>query len=74
MSAWRSKPNQAARFLILVLCCAAMVIEGYDVQVLAYAAPAIIHDGQIEQAYFGPVFGAGAIRLPARCNPIEWGE
>src|SRR6516225_251699 len=44
--------------LILVLCCAAMVIEGYDVQVLAYAAPAIIHDWHIEQAYFGPVFGA----------------
>jgi MFS transporter, AAHS family, 4-hydroxybenzoate transporter len=44
--------------LILILCCAAMVIEGYDVQVLAYAAPAIIRDWQIEQAYFGPVFGA----------------
>jgi AAHS family 4-hydroxybenzoate transporter-like MFS transporter len=53
--------NQSAgsfSFLILVLCCAAMVIEGYDVQVLAYAAPAIIRDWQIEQAYFGPVFGA----------------
>jgi hypothetical protein len=30
--------------LILILCCAAMMIEGYDVQVLAYAAPAIIRD------------------------------
>jgi MFS transporter, AAHS family, 4-hydroxybenzoate transporter len=44
--------------LILILCCAAMMIEGYDVQVLAYAAPAIIHDWNIERAYFGPVFGA----------------
>jgi AAHS family 4-hydroxybenzoate transporter-like MFS transporter len=44
--------------LILILCCAAMVIEGYDVQVLAYAAPAIIRDWKIEQALFGPVFGA----------------
>ena len=44
--------------LILFLCCAAMVIEGYDVQVLAYAAPAIIRDWNIERAYFGPVFGA----------------
>jgi AAHS family 4-hydroxybenzoate transporter-like MFS transporter len=44
--------------LILVLCCTAMVIEGYDVQVLAYAAPAIIREWKIEQAYFGPVFGA----------------
>jgi AAHS family 4-hydroxybenzoate transporter-like MFS transporter len=44
--------------LILILCCAAMMIEGYDVQVLAYAAPAIIRDWKIEHAYFGPVFGA----------------
>jgi AAHS family 4-hydroxybenzoate transporter-like MFS transporter len=44
--------------LILFLCCAAMVIEGYDVQVLAYAAPAIIRDWKIEQGLFGPVFGA----------------
>jgi MFS transporter, AAHS family, 4-hydroxybenzoate transporter len=44
--------------LILILCCAAMVIEGYDVQVLAYAAPAIIRDWKIEHSYFGPVFGA----------------
>jgi AAHS family 4-hydroxybenzoate transporter-like MFS transporter len=35
-----------------------MMIEGYDVQVLAYAAPAIIRDWKIEHAYFGPVFGA----------------
>ncbi len=44
--------------LVLILCCAAMVIEGYDVQVLAYAAPAIIRDWKVEQALFGPVFGA----------------
>jgi MFS transporter, AAHS family, 4-hydroxybenzoate transporter len=44
--------------LVLTLCCAAMAIEGYDVQVLAYAAPAIIRDWKIEDAYFGPVFGA----------------
>jgi MFS transporter, AAHS family, 4-hydroxybenzoate transporter len=44
--------------LILALCCAAMVIEGYDVQVLAYAAPAIVRDWHIDKAYLGPVFGA----------------
>jgi hypothetical protein len=36
--------------LILILCCAAMVIEGYDVQVLAYAAPAIIRDWKFHAA------------------------
>ena len=44
--------------LIRALCCAAMVIEGYDVQVLAYAAPAIVRDWHIDKAYLGPVFGA----------------
>src|SRR5690348_13463727 len=44
--------------LILALCCAAMVIEGYDVQVLAYAAPALVRDWHIDKAYLGPVFGA----------------
>jgi len=44
--------------LILVLCCAAMAVEGYDAQVVAYAAPAIIRDWQIDKAYFGPVFSA----------------
>ncbi len=44
--------------LILIACAAAMVVEGYDVQVVAYAAPAIIRDWHIDKAYFGPVFGA----------------
>jgi AAHS family 4-hydroxybenzoate transporter-like MFS transporter len=43
---------------ILVLCCAAMAIEGFDVQVVAYAAPAIIRDWHIDKAYFAPVFSA----------------
>jgi hypothetical protein len=57
--------------LILVLCCAAMMIEGYDNQVLAYAAPAIIRDWNIEKALFGPVFGAAlfvAICWGQRCS------
>ncbi|HZV21542.1 MAG TPA: MFS transporter, partial [Hyphomicrobiales bacterium] len=44
--------------LILILCCAAMVIEGYDVQLIAYTAPAIIREWHIDKAYFAPVFTA----------------
>jgi hypothetical protein len=51
--------------LILILCCAAMVIEGYDVQVLAYAAPAIIRDWKVEQALFGPR-GIGTLSVYGR--------
>jgi AAHS family 4-hydroxybenzoate transporter-like MFS transporter len=44
--------------LILILCCAAMAVEGYDAQVVAYAAPAVIREWQIDKAYFAPVFSA----------------
>ncbi|HEX2656376.1 MAG TPA: MFS transporter [Xanthobacteraceae bacterium] len=38
---------------------ALMFVEGYDMQVLAYAAPAIIKAWHIDRSIFGPVFGAG---------------
>jgi len=47
--------------LILVLCCVAMAVEGYDVQLIAYAAPAIIRDWHIDKAYFAPVFSAALL-------------
>ena len=49
--------NQSAgsfSFLILVLCCAAMVIEGYDVQVLAYAAPRLFAIGKSNRPISAP--------------------
>jgi len=33
-----------------------MFMEGYDIQVLAYAAPSIIKAWKINPAYFGPIF------------------
>src|SRR5947207_10169997 len=39
--------------------CAFMFIEGYDMQVVGYAAPAIIKAWQSNKAAFGAVFGAG---------------
>ncbi|MBV8914071.1 MAG: MFS transporter [Acetobacteraceae bacterium] len=37
----------------------AMFVEGYDMQVAGYAAPAIIHDWGISKASFGAVFSLG---------------
>jgi AAHS family 4-hydroxybenzoate transporter-like MFS transporter len=39
--------------------CAFMFIEGYDMQVVGYAAPAIIEAWHAGKAEFGVVFGAG---------------
>lgn len=47
------------RASIIVWSCAIMFVEGYDMQVTAYAAPSIIRAWQINKAYFGPVFGFG---------------
>jgi AAHS family 4-hydroxybenzoate transporter-like MFS transporter len=45
--------------LILLNTCAVMFFEGYDMQVTSYAAPAIIKEWHLTNAYFGPVFGIG---------------
>src|ERR1700730_15191578 len=47
------------RLSIIVWCCVVMAIEGYDMQLAAFAAPAIIRAWHINRAYFGPVFGFG---------------
>jgi len=39
--------------------CVFMLIEGYDMQVVGYAAPAIIKAWHSDKAAFGAVFGAG---------------
>jgi MFS transporter, AAHS family, 4-hydroxybenzoate transporter len=44
---------------ILLNTCMVMFIEGYDMQVTSYAAPAIIRAWHLTNAYFGPVFGFG---------------
>ena len=43
---------------VVAACATAMVVEGYDAQVVAYAAPAIIRAWHVDRALFGPVFGA----------------
>jgi MFS transporter, AAHS family, 4-hydroxybenzoate transporter len=45
--------------VVLLNTCMVMFIEGYDMQVTSYAAPAIIKAWHLTNAYFGPVFGFG---------------
>ena len=45
------------RASVVIWACAIMLTEGYDIQVLAYAAPSIIKAWQIDRSYFGPIFG-----------------
>jgi AAHS family 4-hydroxybenzoate transporter-like MFS transporter len=45
------------RASVVIMACAVMLMEGYDIQVLAYAAPSIIKVWQLKPEYFGPIFG-----------------
>jgi AAHS family 4-hydroxybenzoate transporter-like MFS transporter len=49
------------RASIINLSCAVMFVDGYDLQVMSFAAPCIIRARQINKAYFGPVFGFGVL-------------
>ena len=49
----------AFQFGIIAWTCAIMFIEGYDMQVVPFAAPAMIKAWHVNKAYFGPVFGFG---------------
>jgi AAHS family 4-hydroxybenzoate transporter-like MFS transporter len=47
------------QFVVIAWACAIMFIEGYDMQVVPFAAPAMIKAWHVNKAYFGPVFGFG---------------
>ena len=45
------------------MLAACLVMDGFDVQVLGYAAPAIIEEWGIPKTDLTPVFGAGLLGL-----------
>ena len=47
------------QFLLLGLCGACLIMDGFDVQAMGYVAPALIADWGITKTALGPVFGAG---------------
>ena len=57
------RPLSAIQWRVLGLCALCMLIDGLDVQAMAYAAPALIHSWGIERTALGPVFGAGLLGM-----------
>lgn len=49
----------AFRVSIILWSCVVMALEGYDMQLAAFVAPAIIKAWHTNKSYFGPVFGFG---------------
>ncbi|MDW3686002.1 MFS transporter [Cupriavidus sp. CV2] len=51
------------QILVLALCGMCLVMDGFDVQAMAYAAPAVIKEWHIDKSALGPVFGAGLLGM-----------
>lgn len=48
---------------VLVLAILALVIDGYDVQVMTFAAPSLLKTWHLQRAAFGPVFSASLVGI-----------
>ncbi|MEB5929192.1 MFS transporter [Acinetobacter schindleri] len=52
-----------AHFLVLFLCTLCMIIDGFDVQAISFAAPTLIAEWGVDKQSFGSVFGAGLLGM-----------
>jgi AAHS family 4-hydroxybenzoate transporter-like MFS transporter len=43
---------------VFILCMACLIMDGFDVQAMGYAAPAVLADWGMERSVLGPVFAA----------------
>ncbi|WP_077032918.1 MFS transporter [Pelomonas sp. KK5] len=53
----------AVQLLILLLCFCAAMIDGFDILVIAYTAPAIIHEWGLPPGQMGVIFSAGLLGM-----------
>jgi MFS family permease len=51
------------QILTLILCGLAVVVDGFDMQLIGYVAPSIVRSLGVDQAALGPVFSAGLLGL-----------
>lgn len=68
ISAWIDRHKVGAvQVLVLLLCGCAMLLDGFDAQVIGYLAPAIIKDWAIPPATLASVFSAGTFGILIGC-------
>ncbi|GJH18418.1 MFS transporter [Caballeronia novacaledonica] len=51
----------AVAWRVLALCLIAMLVDGFDIQVITYVAPVLTRDLGIERSLLGPVFSSGLV-------------
>jgi AAHS family 4-hydroxybenzoate transporter-like MFS transporter len=62
-SLFDERPVSAIQWRVIGLCALCTVIDGLDVQAMAYAAPALVRTWGASRSILGPVFGAGLLGM-----------
>jgi AAHS family 4-hydroxybenzoate transporter-like MFS transporter len=62
---------QGLRILVAVLCCFAVLIDGFDTQAIGYIAPSLASDWHLSQASLAPVFVSSLVGL--MCGAFVFG-
>ena len=56
-----NRPLGRYQGMIFALCIACLMVDGFDLQALSFAAPSLIRDWKISAAVMGPVFSAALV-------------
>ena len=57
------RPLSAFQIRVLVLIGCLVLLDGFDVQVIGFVAPALARDWHLAPAVLGPIFGAGLLGM-----------
>lgn len=66
------QPLRPKNILVLVLLLIALLADGFDLQVLSFAAPGLVRDWGISRSALGPVFSANLVGMMVGAALFGW--
>ncbi|WP_260629841.1 MFS transporter [Serratia liquefaciens] len=67
-----STGTRRGQVLLLTMCALCLLCDGFDIQAMGYAAPAIRDAWSLETAVLGPVFSAGLAGIAIGAFALGW--
>jgi AAHS family 4-hydroxybenzoate transporter-like MFS transporter len=65
-------PFRGPAVRVMLLCLGALILDGFDIQAVAFAAPALASDWGIERGMLGPVLAAGLVGMGLGALAFGW--